>query len=76
MLVKAYEAQNSDKPEEAFEYLTNAGQIICYLGEAADEQQNTKHALKEYIDILSKAQLEQFEHNFPLLQHPRVLLLE
>ncbi len=76
MLVKAYEAQNSDKPEEAFDYLTKAGEIICYLGEAADEQQNTKHALKEYIDVLSKAQLEQFEHDFPLLQQPRVLLFD
>jgi len=72
MLVKAYEAQNSDKPEEAVDFLTKAGEIICSLGEAADEQQNTKHALKEYVDILSKSQLEQFEHDFPLLQHPRV----
>lgn len=72
MLIKTYEAQNSDKLEEAFDYLTKAGEIICYLGEAADEQQNTKHALKEYIDILSKNQLTRFEHDFPLLQHPSV----
>ena len=73
MLVKAYESQNSEKPEEAYDYLSKAGEIICYLGEAADEQQNTKHALKEYIDILSKSQLSQFEQNFPYLQHPCVI---
>ena len=75
MLIKAYEAQNSDRTEEAFDYLTKAGEIIGYLGEAADEQQNTKHALKEYIDILSKDQLAQFERDYPLLQHPSVSLL-
>lgn len=75
MLIKTYEAQNSDRLEEAFEFLTKAGEIICYLGEAADEQQNTKHALKEYIDILSKDQLAQFEQDFPILQRPSVRLL-
>lgn len=75
MLVKAYEAQNSDKCEEAFDYLTKAGSLITFLSNAADDQPNTKHVLREHVDILSKAQLEQFSMEYPHLLQPHVFAL-
>ncbi len=72
MLVKAYEAQNSDKCEESLDYLTKAGNLITLLSTAADDQPNTKCVLREHVDILSKAQLDQFAMEYPHLLQPYV----
>jgi len=72
MLVKAYEAQNSEKCEDALEYLQKAGNLISILSTAADDQHNTKSVLMEHVDILSMSQMEQFNKEYPHLTHPYV----